>query len=107
MSAPFAKSDSTMLSASLDRKEFRQANAAARTAGSEIARNFAKASRRQRLQLANTFKHQLLPPRKGGRRSTETITAAPPRSINYYMVKVIKPWGTLSNLYECRRMILR
>jgi hypothetical protein len=76
MSAPSAKSDSTALSASLDPKEFRQANAAATAAGAEIARDFAKASRRQRLRLANTFLRQLLPPRKGGRRNTERITAA-------------------------------
>jgi hypothetical protein len=46
VSAPSLKSDSTTLAASLDANEFRQANAAADAAGAEIARDFAKASRR-------------------------------------------------------------
>ena len=76
MSAPSPKSDSTTVSASLDANEFRQANAAAATAGAEIARSFAKASRRQRRAIVREFRAQLLPPGPRGRRDTERITRA-------------------------------
>src|SRR5215472_3622294 len=59
-----------------DPEEFRQANAAAAAYGAEIAKNFSRLSRRQRVSLVNTFRRQLLPPRRPGRRRSKKITAA-------------------------------